>query len=831
MTKKTVHMIGNAHLDPVWLWQWQEGYSEIKATFRSALDRMKEFPDFIFTCACAAYYQWVEENCPEIFAEICQRVREKRWIIAGGWWIQPDCNLPAGESFARHGLYSQRYFAEKFGVMARVGYNVDSFGHNGMIPQILIKSGMDAYVFMRPGDHEMDLPGNLFWWQSSDGSKVLTYKIPISYSNSSSAPGQSLEAKISQVNQMAVDRGMDLMNFYGVGNHGGGPTIANIQTIRKQQSIDSAVELQFSSPDQYFAVMREQADHLPVVKSDLQHHASGCYSAHSETKQNNRKSEHRLLSAEKFSVLADHLLGLSYPHMSLKDAWQKVLFNQFHDILGGCSIKEAYADAREFYGKALTNAAESLNAAVQKISWAIDTMGAHDFHISKDKDWCYWDMAELGAPLVVFNPLSWDVNTAVQVHGLAQHISDEHGQTVTSQRVRASRTNHIDKWDTLFIGRIPAMGYKVFYVHTTSQDMADTAASADDKSTPEIRLENDFLRLSFDQQTGHISEIYDKQAQYAVSAGFAAVPIVIDEADSDTWAHGVFSFRRQTDVFDQASLKIIENGPVRQVLRVTNHHGRSTLRQDFILYHDRSFVEIKAKLDWQEKHKMLKLAFPANLTDAAATYEIPYGTIERPADGEEEPAQQWVDLSGRRADPSAEPYGLSLIGDSSYSFDIKDNEIRMTVVRGAIFADHFGERDDLCEYMDQGINEFRYQILPHQGDWRSAGTVRKAYELNVPHVLIYETYHKGTMPLSLQGISISSDNVIVSALKAAEDGQGYVLRCYETAGEDTDCAINLMALGRQWPARFGRNEIKSFYIPSDPDLQISETDFIEYNRY
>ena len=231
--KPKIHLIGNAHLDPAWLWRWTEGFAEIKATFQSALDRLAEFPEFVFTCAAASYYQWVEENAPEMFAAIRRRVAEGRWIIAGGWWVQPDCNIPCGESFVRHGLYSQRYFREKFGVIAQVGYNVDSFGHNGMLPQILQKSGMDSYVFSRPGDDEKELPGHVFWWESPDGSRVLAFKIPFSYGQwvpwEETRPGDAEARKLQETLKLAADEQIAFMNFYGVGNHGGGPTIASLK--------------------------------------------------------------------------------------------------------------------------------------------------------------------------------------------------------------------------------------------------------------------------------------------------------------------------------------------------------------------------------------------------------------------------------------------------------------------------------------------------------------------------------------------------------------------------------------------------------------------------
>src|SRR3989304_6016239 len=214
-----LHVVGNAHLDPVWLWPWTEGFHEVKATFRSALDRMKEYEDFIFIASSAVYYEWIEHNEPQIFEEIQQRVKEGLWLLVGGWWIQPDCNLPCGESFVRQALYGQRYFYKKFGVMATVGYNVDSFGHNGMLPQILVKSGLPDYVFMRPGPSEKELPSPLFWWESDDGSRVLTYRVPFSYAT---WPSDLEEAIRLCAGQFTPPLGAGVV-FFGVGNHGGGP--------------------------------------------------------------------------------------------------------------------------------------------------------------------------------------------------------------------------------------------------------------------------------------------------------------------------------------------------------------------------------------------------------------------------------------------------------------------------------------------------------------------------------------------------------------------------------------------------------------------------------
>lgn len=864
---RKLYLIGNAHLDPVWLWRWQEGYAEIKATFRSALDRMKEYPEFIFTCAGGAYYKWVEENAPEMFEEIRERVKEGRWVIAGGWWIQPDCNIPSGEAFVRQGLYGQRYFKEKFGVMAKVGYNVDSFGHNGMLPQILKKSGMDYYVFMRPGEHEKALPYNLFWWESQDGSRVMTYKLSSSYSHGYEgfegdmedlAEERSkfhstlfLERKFAGTLRLAGQRGIDLMGFYGVGNHGGGPTIKNLELIRRLKEEWGEEKIFHSSPNEYFDRMCKENPEIPTIKDDLQHHAVGCYSAHSEIKENNRRAEHSIITAEKFAVLANIFRELPYPAEQIRKAWQNIMFNQFHDIMGGCSIKEAYQDARESFGEALHISAGVLNASLQRISWSIDTMGDRDIPLVKEKDWKLWETEERGVPLVVFNPLSWQIEVPIQINKAVAGITDEDGNAFLLQAVRGAQINFSDKWDTLFTGSIPALGYRVFRLYTDKKFEVDTPAGClegevmkpdkvpgcsegevmkPDKVSgcPEAaRMENEFIRLEFEAHTGYIKRMFDKRAQVEVLSGLGAVPVVLDESDYDTWAHGITEFRKEAGRFTDAKFKLLENGPIRSRLRVISRYNNSLLQQDFMMYHDRPDIEVRVKLDWREEHKLLKLSFPVGVLQPGATYEIPYGFIKRDVKGEEEPGQQWVDISGMAAGDIEIPYGLSVINNAKYSYSTKDNDLRITVVRSPIYADHFGERDELCEFMDQGIQEFKYVLIPHSGTWAENQIVKKAYELNTPPVQIIETYHRGIMPLEYEGIRISRDNVIATVLKEAEEGGGHILRCYETDGTAAEAQIELAVLGRSFKARFEKCEIKTFWIPEDNNLPVVEKNLIE----
>ena len=803
---KKVHFIGNAHLDPVWLWRWQEGFSEIKATFQSALHRMEEFPDYKFTAACACYYEWVEENEPSLFEEIKKRVSEGRWVITGGWYIQPDCNLPAGESFARQGLYSQNYFQEKFGKMAVTGYNVDSFGHNGMLPQILKKSGMDSYVFMRPMKYEKELSENLFIWESPDGSQVPTFRIPLQYNN---RPDEY--NRIMEISELAQNENIDYMAFYGVGNHGGGATIEQLKFMG--ELINNEPEKWcFSSPDEYFEAVK--GSQMPILKDELQHHARGCYSTHSISKMYNRRSEHSLMTAEKFSVIA----GIEYPFDSLKRGWKDVMFNQFHDILGGCSLKEAMEDAVQLYGEALSIADREINFSLQKISWNIDTSCGLDTPRLAEKEWNLWVADKVGTPYVVFNPLSWEVDTTIACGADMKFITDEEGNVVEFQRIRASQTNNEDSWQTLFRAKIPAFGHRVYRLHKYETDKIIPefcGLTASDTS-----MENEFLRLTVDKR-GNIG-LYDKINEIDLFADKGAVARVIDEEVCDTWAHDYFFFQDEVGVFLNADARLIENGPVRAIIRVTSRYNNSILRQDFILNKNESKIDVNVKLSWNEPHRMLKISFPVNVENPEVTAEIPFGYIKRNITGEEETCLQWVDMTGEK---DGKAYGVAILNNGKYAYDAKDNMLSITAVRSPIFADHFGVRDEFCEHMDIGIHEFSYAICPHMGKDSYADLTKRAYELNVKPKAILETFHKGDLPEKRAGISVSCDNVIVSALKMAENKKGHVIRAYETAGKTAETVIK--ALGREIKTCFTPFEIKTLFIPLSESETVYETNLIE----
>lgn len=788
-------MIGNAHLDPVWLWQWQEGFAEIKATFRSALDRMNEFPDFKFTSACSAYYMWIEKSDKKMFDEIAARVKERRWNIVGGWFIQPDCNIPSGESFARHALISQRYFEEKFGIRANTGYNVDSFGHNGNLPQILKKSGMDNYVFMRPMPHEKSLPSYLFDWESMDGSRVRTFRIPEFY-NIDLTRMQVFE----NIKNLADKH--DMMAFYGVGNHGGGATVELLDEMHR--TLDESFV--YSTVNEYFDEVKDKE--VPVVHDDLQFHAKGCYSAMSEIKANNRLCENKLFEAEEYSVLSKILMGTEYPSEEYKRAWEDVLFNQFHDTMGGCAIKEAYTDARYLHGEAAAIADRNINFALQQISWNVDTMDGKE--LKPYKKWppvVAWRAEEnIGTPVVIFNPLSYDVETVITVRDAGKIVTDENGNKVAIQSVRDSKTNVYDKYRTAFAAKIPALGYTVYRMYfEVPEESYDTALSASD-----THMENDFIRVEFDSETGEISALYDKKTNRRLLCGASAV--LMDETECDTWAHDIYDFKKCVAVCKKGSTKLIENGPVRAAVRCEQSFENTHIIRDYYLENGDNKLTVKTKIDFREKHRMLKFAFDVNCKNSKAYNEIPYGYIERVTDGGEQPTGAWIAMRDDNA-------GVGVATTSKYSFDADENKLSLTVLRGVIFADHFGKRDEFCEYMDQGEHEFTYTIFPFKS---FADAEKQAQMLNNRPTVIVETFHHGNLETKYSGISVSEENIIVTALKKHEDSDAFVLRCYESENKKTSAKIKLF--DTEFTADFGANEIKTFVIDG---ANIKETDFLE----
>ncbi|MCL2507903.1 MAG: alpha-mannosidase [Oscillospiraceae bacterium] len=825
-TNKSIHLIGNAHLDPIWLWRWQEGCSEVMQTFRSALDRLNEYDDFVFTCSSASYYRWVEEIDPDMFNEIRTRVKQGRWVPVNGWWVQPDCNIPSGESFARQALYSQLYYHEKFGRICETGYNVDSFGHNWNLPQLLTKGGMRTYVMMRPDTSENpDMPQDLFWWDGPDGTRMLTYRIQRSYARTGT---HAIDEEVKYLDGRADEKNHGMMLFYGVGNHGGGPTRGDIEHIISKMD-GGFQQLKFSSPDDYFDEMCAARFDIPAWSEDLQHHASGCYSATSMVKQLNRKAENWLQAAEKWNTLAVKRDGLAAATEELAKAWKDVCFNQFHDILCGCSIMEAYEDVRDSMGHAMTIAARAENNALIKLAGKVDTWvdGVSDPVALVRHGRNHQDFPR---PVIVFNPLSFPVNVPVRASQPSQRVTSHDGTEAAFQNVRSSRSNdtHLD---TLFMAKVPAMGYATYWLEFREWDDFENEAVSDVKADG-LTIENEHMRVVFDEQAGGIKSLIGKADGYDYAQGkILAVPTVIDDHKTDTWAHKIFKFHDIKGAMKLESIELIESGPARALVRTKHVFNESCLIQEFILASGQKTLRVKCKAIWQERFTLLKMPFALGGGDPVSTYEIPGAYIKRPCDGDEEPAQAWADLTVTAADGTRR--GLSLLNDSKYSYDCPvtgdgETTLRITLLRNVIFADHYSFRPPAnFNFTDEGLQRFEYGIRVHTGEAEDSGVMYDAAMFNGRPVALAEGYHKGSEPQSGSFLTVTKPNILVTAFKLCEDGSGdTIIRAYECEGKNTPrvgFVCNLIEAGF-W-ADFGKHEVKTFRI--DKDGFVKETDFLE----
>jgi alpha-mannosidase len=803
-----LYMIGNAHIDIPWLWPWPESMSVGLSTFRAALDRMNEFPDFKFTASSAQLYEWAAAADPSLIAEIRRRVDEGRWGVVGGWWIEPDVNIPNGESLIRQGLYGQRVFQQLLGHTAVVGFNPDSFGHPGTLPQILKLQGMDSYVFMRPGATEKQLPADVFWWRGEDGSRVLAYRISYGYCIT-----QDVQNHLHDFVTELKEPTRDLMVFYGAGDHGGGPAKDNIHAILDAQKQTGAPQILFSTPDRYFHDLAQAKD-LPEVSDDLQHHSVGCYTALSEIKKDNRTTEAALVTAEKMAVLANVLVGFPYPKSAFTASWKKVLLMQFHDSMAGTALPEQYLVSHDAFGFAREVANQAIYRSAEKIAWQIPTSDpASDY-------------------LVVFNPHAWAARLKVQYDlgwgfdneeelGINARLEDEQGnalphQWTDGQTVAGTRRGLV------FEAPVPAFGYRQFRLH----NIKPSAAAVSTVHATQKGLENEHLRVTFGDD-GTIS-LFDKDAGAEVFRGGSggARPVVIDDP-SDTWSHEVRAYTKEIGRFANATFRVMENGPVRATVRVRTTYGASLMRTDWMLYAGARALEARVSLDWREHLKILKFSFPVDVQNPVPTYEIAYGFKARQANGDEDPGQRWIDLSGGR---NGKEYGLTVLNDAKYGYSVQDNDMRVSIVRGAVYAQHKPyplQPNGEYIWQDQGIQTFRMVLAPHPGTWQDAGVVHMAEELTAPVPVIFQGIHKGTRPEAASFLSVDVPNVVVSDVKQAEDGDDLIIRCYETAGRATRATLDLGLVHRHWTALFHPMEIKTLRVPLTAAGKIRELNALE----
>lgn len=757
----SLHMIGNAHIDMAWLWRYPETIEVTRATFQSALDNLSRYPDFRFSHGQAQSYYWIEQNFPEMFSEIQKYVAEGRWEIVGGTWVESDGNMLSGESFVRQYLYGKRYFKNRFGVDVKHGYHPDTFGHAATLPQILSKSGIDTYTFFRPGDDE-----RIFWWETPDGSRVLAHHPSNWYGTWSGIPDTVWASAKKSSQKFAVH---DVIQFFGVGDHGGGPTRRQIEQIEQLSKVQLYPKTEMSSFGSFYDNLLPQVRTATVQRGEQNFVFDGCYTSQAMIKQNNRKAEALLPTAEMFSSIAAQY-GYVYPSGEFEDAWHKVLFNQFHDVMCGSGIHDVALDAGGFYAEAFDKANRILSGALQVIGRQVNTKG----------------IAKNGTPVLIFNPLNWTRSEPVELMlrskpGQEPRVLDSRGKDVASQVI--ARTD--DSVKVVFVAKdLPSIGYATHWI---------TSRKASVPTSPrDLTLENKFFRVRIDPKSGCVSGIFDKlRSRELVKPGrlLNEMQIQEDDAPMSAWVIGLRGDVRS--LHEATSVKVVESGKVRKVIRSEYSYEMSSFAQEVVLYEDRPFVEFRFTGDWKHRKRVLKIAFPLALDTPKATFDIPFGSIERATDGREVVAQKWVDLS-------EQGFGIALLNESKYGFDVKENVIRMTALRSPTDPD---------PKADEGHHEFRYALYAHAGSPQDDGTVHRGFEFNTPVVSMVTDQHQGDLPPAFSFIKTDNADAVISTLKKSEDDGDLVIRLYETSGRMSQTRINL------WR----------------PIATVKETDLVEWN--
>jgi alpha-mannosidase len=790
----TVRAIGNSHIDMAWLWPWTETVEVVRNTFQSVLDLMREYPDLKFTMSSARTYEWMQEKYPDMFEQIKQRVKEWRWEVVGGMWVEPDLNMPDGESLVRQILVGKRYFQKNFGADIKIGWNPDSFGYNWQLPQIYKKSGIDYFVTSKLlwATDYTKFPYRLFWWEGPDGSRLLTY-FPHEYANDFN-PEQitrDLSVYAPRIYGNKTTDSPQMLYLYGIGDHGGGPTRAMLDQANRLRDPNTVFpKVDFSTAKQFFADLDRQLPKLkvPTWKDELyfEYHR-GVYTSQADTKQRIRHDEEVMLDAEKYASLAT-LFGRPYGQDQFELAWKNLLFDHFHDVMPGSGIAVNYLDAKRNLEDVARSAKALTDGSLEEILAHVNTQGD-------------------GVPVVIFNSLSWArtevVEVEVQLPSQTKQVEvvDAAGGRTESQLLAIDSTTN--RAHLLVLANTPALGYRTYFVRSTAK--ATNSPDVYNGSLMQVvrtsgnTIENGYIRVTVDPQTGCITSLLNLRNQTE-----ALAPSETDTGGPTTAVCGNLlqafydkpkqwdawnidsDFEKQHWDLDKADeVKLIEGGPLRAVIRVRKHFQNSTFVQGITMYAGVPRVDVKMQADWHDKHILLKVAFPLSTHSDKATFEIPYGSIERPTTRNtpaeqakfEVPAQRWADLSDTK-------HGFSLLNDSKYGYDVKGNVLRLSLLRSPEWPD---------PHADEGHHEFTYSLYPHAGNWRDAQTVRRGYELNYRLIAVRTEKHEGTLPAEHSFVGVEADNVVLTAIKKSEDDDSLVLRFYEWAGKEADVKLQLPA--------------------------------------
>ena len=689
MQETTIHMIGSAHIDPVWYWSRQAGMIEVLSTCRTALEMLQNYDEFIFSLGDVWVYEILEKYCPQDLEIINKYIANSRWHIPGGWYVQPDCNLISESSFKKHIELGKSFFMRTFSVEVNVGFNVDSFGHSASIPDILVEAGYDSYVMMRPMQHEMALPEPLFIWEGNGGGEVMTWRIPRSYNAESP---EVLKQNILSALEVAKIDVPHVMCFYGIGNHGGGPTRELIEWILENQEFSKDVKLKFSSPRQFFDAVKPWKTLLPRVSGELQMHAIGCYSVVGEIKKKLQDAELAIEEAQTAYNALGEQKNIDSINNCFEKNWKRILFNQFHDILGGTSIQEACLDTvNELSGVIVEGEDITSTLCIQNL------MDSEEHPLQR---------------LKVFRFGNYDYNSLVyhepwlHPRGFEQSFKgtllDELGSSIDYQLVQQSAVKGSAR-ALIFETSIKSGQPKEFYLdHEHEPKEVKTDISCKNKEisnsilTSKIGTEGNFFNLNL-----LISEV--------LNYDWIQMHVLADE--SDTWSHGKKSFDTPPEgVFKIKKIEMEEIGPLRSIVRLDTQYGCSRSSVRLVFYREKPYVDLLVDLYNFEQFKLIKLIIPAPNTQFRYD-RIARGYLERPQNQLEFPFMKWSWIPNSKQNKFTN--GMGIISPHCFSCSGNNGFFNLTLLRSPTFAWHDPAKiEDPNRFYntDQGLSSYRIRI-------------------------------------------------------------------------------------------------------------------------
>ncbi|MBE6647587.1 MAG: alpha-mannosidase [Ruminococcaceae bacterium] len=760
----TVTGVGHTHIDCAWLWTLKQTREKVQRSFSTVLELMRRYPEYKFMSSQAFLYQNLKEEAPELYDEIREHIKSGRWECEGAMWVEADCNLSSGESLVRQVVYGKRFFKEEFGVDNNILWLPDVFGYSAALPQILKKNGIDWFVTTKIGWNDTNMmPYDTFMWKGLDGSEINTYFLSAQRIAPDRIPTRHT-TYVGRTNPVVVagtynrfqqkELTPEVLLTFGFGDGGGGPTEDHLEMARRlEKGIPGTPVFKMDFAGNFLSRLKERVENnprLPVWQGELylEFHR-GTYTSQAKNKKNNRRSEELYLNTELICSINNQLLSTAFPKAELHRGWEMLLTNQFHDIIPGSSIKQVYEQCDKDYAEIQRIAHMHLDPALGAIAKNIDASEGY----------------------VVFNPNPTTGSGIVKVDGVSAYVEN-----------------------------IPAKGYACVKSLKTQNSV----------KTSESSCENDFFRIEFDGNM-NISSIYDKKnCREVIREGGVGnqFRVYADYPDQyDAWEWSEYTIDKYSTIDQVESVEQISDG-VRAGLRIVRKYMSSTFTQNVWLYDDIDRIDFETIVDWREKHQGIKTAFDVNINSSRATYEIQYGTAERPTHKNTSWDRAKYEVCGHRfADFSEGNYGVSLLNDCKYGYDIHGTTMTLTLLRAPTYPDSDA---------DMGENRFTYSIYPHEGAMNAAKLYAHAYELNNPMTVIRACGNQNMIPTSYSMAKVDKSNILCEVVKQAEDGEDLVFRFFECSNSVTRAEITFgFDVESVWLCDMGENTIHALAVKNN----------------